>query len=64
MEKARPTYHHENMIMPKTGNINPKPRKQFIIDMIKFIRDDQGRGREILLTLDANKDIGKNHKEA
>ena len=53
------TYHQEHMIMSKTGNINPNPRKQFILDMIKFIQDHQGRGREILLVLDANKEVGK-----
>ena len=51
------TYHQEHMIMSKTGNTNPNPRKQFILDMIKFIQDHQGRGREILLMLDANEEV-------
>ena len=51
------TYHQEHMIMSKAGNINPNPRKQFILDMIKFIQDHQGRGREILLMLDANEEV-------
>ena len=53
------TYHQEHMIMSKTGYINPNPRKQFILDMIKFIQDHQGREREILLMLNANEEVGK-----
>jgi len=53
------TYHQEHMIMSKTENTNSNPRKQFILDMIKFIQDHQGRGREILLVLNANKEVGK-----
>ena len=56
------TYHQEHMITSKTGNTNPNPRKHFILDMIKFIQDHQGRGREILLMLDANEEVVKNHK--
>ena len=53
------TYHQKHMNMSKTGNINPNPRKQFTLDMIMFIQDHQGRGREILLILDANEEVGK-----
>lgn len=58
-----PAYHQEHMIMSKNSKENPNPRKQFIIDIILvFIQSHQEMGREMLLMLDENEEMGSASK--
>ena len=51
-------YHQQHMAMLKKGIKHPNPWGQFIKDIIQFIKDQQTLGREILLMMDANEEIG------
>jgi hypothetical protein len=49
--------------MSKNSKENPNPRKQFIIDIILvFIQSHQEMGREMLLMLDENEEMGSASK--
>jgi hypothetical protein len=43
----------------RQSKTSPDPRKQFVIDLIKFINAKQASDHEIILNLDANEVLGK-----
>ena len=58
MEGPATAYMQQWTIMRHEGIKNPKPREQFVVDMIKFITEWQEKGYEIVLGMDANEPLG------
>ena len=40
-----------------TGHVNPNPRQQILVDLLKFIKHKQENNREIILLMDGNEEI-------
>jgi len=47
----------QTRILQQLGNTSPNPRKQFICNLIQQIQDWRTTGKEVILSMDANKDI-------
>jgi len=47
----------QTCLLQQLGDPHPNPRKQFITNLIKQIQDWRHTGKEILLGMDANKDV-------
>ena len=58
MKGLTTAYMQQWTIMRHEGIKNPKPREQFVVDMIKFIMEWQEKGYEIVLGIDANEPLG------
>eukprot|EP00957_Ditylum_brightwellii_P075586 5745090-Ditylum_brightwellii.AAC.1 len=46
--------------LKKKGTLKPDPRRQFVVDLKKFMDDQQDEGHEFILSLDSNEDVEEN----
>ena len=62
-EKTHTSYMQQYEIQIKEGIADPQPFTQVITDLIKFINECKKEGDEIILCLDANEEMEKEHND-